>query len=528
MRFQLAVTLIAAASTANAAAPRARAKAIPSEQLCVGTAHQENGNWYCQAVRGVSYQNVGKDWEYGVVTGMNEGNGELYWAPHAYSGPLAPFNEPMSFHFRGPIALKQFAVYLPNSNLGGLKKREESDHPPHESQNSHVHLPRHTGRLEESRKKQEKRGANWVHAVIDGVPQSWIHGETWASAVINGQPQSWINNYFGPGGSAPTPAPAPAAAPWVPEPEPEPEPEHEPAYWAPEPTPWAPEPESAPAPWAPDYEPAVASKPTEAPEAPWGEERLSRPSSSGSRIPRVEGDFARAGYYNADSQQNEGLVFLSNNGGQGSGVWSPTFGNTLSYVSADGLGGAAEPQTLAATVVPSGKEFAIMSDEPCDESCGYIRPGSVAYKGFDGADKTFLLEFSMPHQWGATDFQKDVPAIWMLNAKIPYTAQYQFNCHPDCGEFDVFEVLDHFGEKAKTTFHARAGQTGGDSNYFRRPVDGTLKLAVIFDSASSTVSVRILDNDIDFPASLSVQEIESLRLDEHGPSDLAYSSFNLW
>lgn len=93
-----------------------------------------------------------------------------------------------------------------------------------------------------------------------------------------------------------------------------------------------------------------------------------------------------------------------------------------------------------------------MRAQECGEDdCGYVRPGSVAYRefansvsapkltdltdGFEGADKAFLLEFAMPMD-GNTDFQGDLPAIWILNAQIPLTVQYgTCNCWPGCGEY---------------------------------------------------------------------------------------------
>lgn len=57
--------------------------------------------------------------------------------------------------------------------------------------------------------------------------------------------------------------------------------------------------------------------------------------------------------------------------------------------------------------------------------------------GFGGADKIFLMEFTMPMD-GKTGFNGDMPAIWMLNAKIPRTIQYgkaECSCWSSgCGE----------------------------------------------------------------------------------------------
>lgn len=68
----------------------------PSEQLCEGTAFEEKGNWYCQKVQRVTYQNIGKSGQYKEVVGMNQQTGACEFAPRQFSGPLAPFNEPVS------------------------------------------------------------------------------------------------------------------------------------------------------------------------------------------------------------------------------------------------------------------------------------------------------------------------------------------------------------------------------------------------------------------------------------------------
>lgn len=68
----------------------------------------------------------------------------------------------------------------------------------------------------------------------------------------------------------------------------------------------------------------------------------------------------------------------------------------------------------------------MLSQECKDGSCGFIRPGTVAHRkktlivgrnpslmqidGFDGADKVFLFEFSMPMD-GTSGFNADMPAI---------------------------------------------------------------------------------------------------------------------
>ena len=215
------------------------------------------------------------------------------------------------------------------------------------------------------------------------------------------------------------------------------------------------------------------------------------------------GNWGRQTYYNAEQGTSDGLVFLNYHGGQGSGVFDTTWGMSLSHASADNSAGSASPVTLADTLIPDNSEFVIMTDKACsDVSCGTVRDGTVAYHGFDGASKLFLFEFSMPLS-GNTGFNGDMPAAWILNAQIPRTIQYgKCSCWDSgCGEFDVFEVLDSGNQKCKSTWHGIKAK--GDSNWFQRPISGTMKAAVVFDGSASTAHIVVLPDDFSFDQSIS-------------------------
>lgn len=68
----------------------------PSQQLCQGTSSKEQGNWYCQKVQRVTYTNTGKSGQYNEVISMDQTTGKCQFGPRQFSGPLAPFNEPVS------------------------------------------------------------------------------------------------------------------------------------------------------------------------------------------------------------------------------------------------------------------------------------------------------------------------------------------------------------------------------------------------------------------------------------------------
>ncbi|OAA61576.1 hypothetical protein ISF_05655 [Cordyceps fumosorosea ARSEF 2679] len=144
-------------------------------QQCSGTASNEGGNFFCGAVDQILYQGIGKPGTYQAVTGMTS------------SGELPPFDEGLSVHFRGPLQLKEFAVYTPSKKA----KREPTPQQQRREQSAGAHGHGHQ-RFHEARK--EKR-ADWVTATIDGK-------------IV-----SWENNWFGGGTPATsTPKPVPAAA----------------------------------------------------------------------------------------------------------------------------------------------------------------------------------------------------------------------------------------------------------------------------------------------------------------------------
>lgn len=146
---------------------------------------------------------------------------------------------------------------------------------------------------------------------------------------------------------------------------------------------------------------------------------------------------------------------------------------------------------------------------------------NIITEGFEGANKVFLAEFTMPLS-NKQGWNMDMPAFWMLNGAIPRTGQYSKcscwagdNSSPQqggCGEADIIEVLRSGDTKAKSTFHFAAGT--GDSHYFDRPTDKPMKVAVVFQAASSTASIKVLDDDFDFSTSLTSDQVEDLINDE--------------
>ena len=105
----------------------------------------------------------------------------------------------------------------------------------------------------------------------------------------------------------------------------------------------------------------------------------------------------------------------------------------------------------------------------------------------------------MPYT-GSRAWNADMPAVWALNANIPRTEQYG-NCSSWAtggGEWDILEVLESGSNQATTTFHGSNSKSYGFPEYFERPADGTIKVAVMFDGSSQSGIIQILDASTDF------------------------------
>jgi hypothetical protein len=118
-----------------------------------------------------------------------------------------------------------------------------------------------------------------------------------------------------------------------------------------------------------------------------------------------------------------------------------------------------------------------------------------------------------------------MPGIWVLNGKVPRTQQYgKCSCWASgCGEFDIFETLTPGDGRALSTFHKR--HAGGSSDYFERPVDGFIKLAVIMSADS--ITVQQLGGDFEFPQIINQDEIAVIHDDENVSLAMANTIYNL-
>ncbi|AGO11827.1 AaceriADR056Wp [[Ashbya] aceris (nom. inval.)] len=467
-------------------------------QQALGECDFIGGNYYCSKADTIRYANVGYSGTYLDVTSMDEKTGKCKQKKVEFSGSLSPLDQELTVHFRGPLRLKQFGVYYP---VGDASSEDESGHK-HKHKHKHGH-------------SHDKRDAAVQYV------------EVTSTVYVKG--------------GAPAGTPAPAATSSTSEPA-APVPESSTSSWS----------ESSPAAWS-ESSPAALS---ESSPAAWSESSSSSTSeeqgkgglhslltkvfghhgdkhssaTSTSSAPQssstdsstdgsssVSG-WKRVAYYTPGSTDN--CTFFNHQGGKGSGTWSSCFGNSISFASSDGLSGASKPTPLDDVTFKSNQEFMIFSGASCKDKslgdCGYYRDKIPAYHGFGGATKMFVFEFTMPSDEGGNDYNQDMPAIWLLNSKIPRTLQYgdsSCSCWKSgCGEMDLFEVLSKGSKYMISHIHDGQGNDGynagggGTQDYFERPLDRPMKAAVIFDGENS--NVHIVEIDGDFESSLSASTVQ--------------------
>lgn len=429
------------------------------------------GNYYCSETDAVVYKNVGFSGSYQDVTNMDESSGTCTQSSKSFSGSLAPLDEELSVHFRGPIKLLQFGVYYPKDS-SSLKKRSEEDEPCVESVQKHKHkrdvaveYVEVTSTVFVNQKGQTTTSSVVQHEAPGNPATDLVSSYTYVNTIVSSSSTSAT-----PTASSTTKSAASASAP-------------------------------------------ASSSSGSASGSASSSSTKSSTSASSSSSSSASGDWVRSSYYQPGSASN--CVFMNHQGGTaGSGVWSSKFGNSISYAASDGVSGASSPQTLSEITFKSNEEFMIFSGSECSgNDCGYYRESIPAYHGFGGSDKIFVFEFSMPSDSGS-GYNQDMPAIWLLNAKIPRTLQYgDSSCScwkTGCGEFDLFEILTAGSDKLITHIHDGQGNEGtssgggGTQDYFSRPTSGSMKAAVIFNSADETIHVVEVDDDFDSALSTDV------------------------
>ena len=124
----------------------------------------------------------------------------------------------------------------------------------------------------------------------------------------------------------------------------------------------------------------------------------------------------------------------------------------------------------------------------------------------------------MPSDTNGNGYNQDMPAVWLLNAKIPRTLQYgEATCScwkTGCGELDLFEVLSSGSNKMISHLHDGQGSSqnsnnggGGSQDYFERPTSGTFKGVVIFEG--DEIHILQVDDETEFGSSLDEETVNA-------------------
>lgn len=420
-----------------------------------------DGNYYCASVNAVQYTNIGFSGSYENVISMDESTCQCEQESYSFSGTLSPLDEELSVHFRGPLNLKQFGVYYPNSSSSKKKRDESGDC----TTTRHVH---HQHKRAPAIKYVEVTETVYKDAngnIITYVPSDQVIASD-ASEVLSTLKTSITTSSTEAATTAFT-------------------------------------------------ETSSSSSSTAS-----SSSSSSSSASSDDEDDTATGSWLRSSYYTPGSADN--VVFMNSKGGTaGSGVWSSCFGNSISYAASNGVDGASSSQVLNDVTIASDVEYMIFSGSSCSDSsgdCGYYRGDIPAYHGFSGKNKIFVFEFQMPQASDSASTNYDMPAIWLLNAKIPRTLQYgnsECSCwSTGCGELDLFEILSSGSDKLITHIHDGQGASsstvyggGGSSDYIARPYDSTMKAAAVFKDGAITIAV--LDDSTDFSSSLTSDVVDS-------------------
>lgn len=453
---------------------QAAAAAASLVPLVAASCDYVGGNYYCSETDAVVYSNVGYSGSYMDVTNMDESTCACTQESVSFEGSMTPLDEELSVHFRGPLELLQFGVYYPSSGAS-LKKR---------GQDCDVAKRHHEHKREAAVAYVEVTSTLYVDA--SGSPVTSTNPS--ATAIV---------------ATSSSLAPASSAA-------------QESSQTSSSSSSSSSASSSASSQTASSSGSAAGSSSSSS---------SASSSSSGSSSSGSGSGWNRVSYYTPGSATN--LTFMNHQGGTaGSGTWSACFGNSISFAASDGVSGASSAQALDQVTLASNKEYMIFSGVDCSDtssgSCGHYRDDIPAKHGFGGATKMFVFEFKMPHDYSSS-YNSDMPAIWMLNAKVPRTLQYgDSTCScwsTGCGELDLFEILSSGSEKLITHLHDGQGNDGnsqgggGTQDYFTRPTSSSFKAAVIFDGSDKTIHVVKVDDD--FSSTLSASTVQSW-LDKSG------------
>ncbi|KAK1810228.1 target of Sbf [Friedmanniomyces endolithicus] len=430
----------------TAAALLAATVVADKRDLCTDGSTDDNNNWYCQNVTAITYTGVGGSGSYNKVTSMDT-SGTCGSSPSAYSGNLSPLDQELSFHFRGPIQLKQFAVYTPS---GSSSKARRST--PNERRHAHGHGHAH------------------LHHARDAAVGDMV------TATINGVVQSWVNEWSGAASSAPAADPSSAAA--------------APTAAAP-PSPGPPSPASSQSSASPSPS-SGSSGSISSSSGGWSRQAYYDSASSTSEGLVFLNHNGGSGSGVFDYNYGNSLSFASSDGLSGASSSQVLKDTTL----------PSSAEVVIMSDSPCSGDDCGFYREGTVAYHGFDGPSKAFF---------FEFGMPTTGETAASIYDPvDMPAIWSLNALIPRTLQYgaaDCSCWTSgCGEFDLFEVLAPGDERMKSTLHGNIA--GGDSDYFARPSSGTKKAVMVL--YENNIHLKMLDDNYEFGSNMDASAITDI------------------
>ncbi|KAK1823215.1 target of Sbf [Friedmanniomyces endolithicus] len=413
--------------------------------LCTDGSTDDAGNWYCQEVEAITYTGAGGSGSYNQVTSMDT-SGTCGSSPAKYSGSMAPLDQELSFHFRGPLQLKQFAVYTPSSS--SKARRSVPNERRHAHGHGHAHL--HHAR--------DAAVGDMVTATIDGVVQTWVN--EWSGAATSAPAA-------GPSSGAASP-PAPAAASDAP-----------------------PSPPSAQSSVSPS--PSSGSGSISSASGGWGRQGYYDSSSGTSEGLVFLNHNGGSGSGVFDYTYGNSLSFASTDGKSGASSAQTLADTTLPSI--------AEVVIMSDSPC-SGNDCGFYRDGTVAYH-GFDGPSKAFFFEFQmpTTGETAASEYSpvdMPAIWALNA---------LIPRTLQYGAASCSCWTSGCGEFDLFEVLAAGDQRMKSTLHGNIA--GGDSDYFKRPSDAPIKAAMVLYN-NNNIHLKLLDNSTDFSSTMSADIINEI------------------
>ncbi|KAG8422063.1 target of Sbf [Metarhizium acridum] len=163
------------------------------KQCSSGEAVKEGGIWSCGVVNQILYEGIQGKGSFKAVTAMSA-SGKCLQEDQSYGGSLAPLDQGLSVHFRGPLKLMQFAVYYHTS----YQKRDQVD-PEVGVGKSDTEVLAQEGEVEAGLETpkisaRHRHGHRFLHRAQRDKRADIV------TATINGEVVTWENNYFSPPG----------------------------------------------------------------------------------------------------------------------------------------------------------------------------------------------------------------------------------------------------------------------------------------------------------------------------------------